>query len=102
VWRACFVPLPPQALDWRVQEEIVTGQAREVQFWEWLVFFSLLVSGILPGILWWYFTIHKIRFHAALAQDHGYPSVYLFEGWSEAQMKDIAHTVADATHLPLR
>jgi hypothetical protein len=28
--------------------------------------------------------------------------VYLFEGWSEAQMQDIAHTVADATHLPLQ
>jgi hypothetical protein len=45
--------------------------------------------------------MHKIRFHAALATDHGYPSVYLFDGWSEAQMKDIAHTVADATGLPL-
>jgi hypothetical protein len=100
-WRVCFLPLPPNTLDWRAHEEIVTGQAREVQFWEWLVLFSLLVGGIIPGIIWWYFTIHKVRFHAALAQDHGYPSVYLFEGWSEAQMKEIAHTVADATGLPL-
>jgi hypothetical protein len=100
-WRACFVPLTPRPLNWRVHEEIVTGRAREVQFWEWLVFFSLLTSGIIPGIVWWYFTMHKIRFHAALATDHGYPSVYLFDGWSEAQMKDIAHTVADATGLPL-
>ena len=101
-WRACFIPLTPRPIDWRGHEGIVTGQAREVHFWEWLVLFSLLVGGIIPGIIWWYFTMHKIRFHAALAQDHGYPSVYLFEGWSEAQMKEIAHTVADATHLPLQ
>jgi hypothetical protein len=101
-WRVCFVPIPPKPLDWRAHESIVTGRSREVEFWEWLVLFSLLVGGIIPGILWWYFTMHKVRFHAALATDHGYPSVYLFEGWSEPQMKDIAHTVADATHLPLQ
>ena len=73
-----------------------------MEIWEWLVLVFMLTLGIIPGILWWYFTMHKVRFHAALATDHGYPSVYLFEGWSEAQMQDIAHTVADATHLPLQ
>ncbi len=101
MWRACFIPLPAHPIDWRSHESIVTGQAREVDFWEWLVLTFLLIGGIIPGIIWWYFTMHKVRFHAALATDHGYPSVYLFEGWSEAQMQDIAHTVADATHLPL-
>jgi hypothetical protein len=101
-WRACFIPLTPRPVDWRSHEGIVTGQSREVEIWEWLVLFFMLTLGIIPGILWWYFTMHKVRFHAALATDHGYPSVYLFEGWSEAQMQDIAHTVADATHLPLQ
>jgi hypothetical protein len=99
--RICFFTAYALPIDVRGHEGIVTGRSNEVTGWEWLVFFFLLVSGIIPGLVWWYYIIHKITFQAALARDHGYPAAIVYQGWDEAQMRDIAVTLSGAAGLHL-
>jgi len=99
-WRVAFFPLKPQTIDVRSYERIVSGQYREVSVWEYWIFSCLLFCGVIPGILWWYLTIHKVTFHVSLSRDHGFSSYIVYSGWSETQMKEIAYTLCDASGLP--
>ncbi len=100
--RICFFTAYELPIDVRGHEGVVTGRSSEVSGWEWLVFFFLLLSGIIPGLVWWYYVIHKITFRAALARDHGYPSAIVYQGWDEAQMRDVAVTLSGAAGLRLQ
>jgi hypothetical protein len=99
-WRVCFIQREPQQVDVRGHANIASGRHREIGFFEYFNCFLLLGFGILPGILWWYFAIHKITFHVSLCRDHGYPAYTVYSGWSEAQMKEIAYALRDASGLP--
>jgi DNA-directed RNA polymerase subunit M/transcription elongation factor TFIIS len=99
--RICFFTAYELPIDVRGHEGVVTGRRSDVTGWEWLVFFFLLLSGIIPGLVWWYYVIHKITFHAALARDHGYPSAIVYQGWDEEQMRDIAVALSGAAGLRL-
>jgi hypothetical protein len=97
-WRVLFIEMKPVPIELYGYEGLVSGRFDESGFWEWFVFFCLL-PGVITAGLWWYFTMHKARFFTALAQDHGYPALYLYRGWSQEQMRDIACTVRDAAKL---
>jgi hypothetical protein len=99
-WRVAFFALGPQSIDVRRYAGIVTGQHREVTFWEYLVFFFLLFFALVPGIIWWYLAMYKVTFHVSLGSEHGFPEYILFSGWSEKQMKEIAFALRDASGLP--
>lgn len=99
--RICFIQTPPQKIAVHGYEGVVTGRDAEVSGWEWFVLMVLLIAGVVPGLIWWYFVMHKITFHAALSKDHGYPDTMVYQGWSEEQMREIARTVADAAGMQL-
>lgn len=99
-WRVAFFPLAPRSIDVRSYEGIVSGQHREVSIWEYWIFFTLLFFAVVPGIIWWYLAIYKVTFHVSLSRDHGFPSLILYSGWSEMQMREIAYTLRDASGLP--
>jgi predicted RNA-binding Zn-ribbon protein involved in translation (DUF1610 family) len=99
-WRICFIPQTPINYDLRHFEGIVTGQTRDVDIWDWLMLFLLLLWGIAPGIIWWYYGVFLDSFFVALSKDHGYPAEMLYRGWSKERMEEIAHAVRDATGLP--
>jgi hypothetical protein len=99
-WRVCFVAREPQRVDLRGgYEGIVSGRHRDITSWDYFLFFFLFVAGIVPGIIWYYFAIHKVTFHVSLSRDHGYPAYVVYSGWNEMQMKEIAYTLRDATGL---
>jgi hypothetical protein len=98
-WRAFFVPLPPQKTEVRGFEGVTTGEWHDAGFLEWFVLFSLLPWGLLPGIIWWYNTMHKEHFHVALARDHGHADVYVYRGRSQEQMHDISEALCNAAGL---
>jgi hypothetical protein len=100
-WRFCFLPFPPRVTEVRAFGGVTAGQYDPSGFWEWFIFIWLLLPGVLPGLFWWYFVIHKIAYHVSLTRDHGYPAVYVYRGRDEGQMRDIAQTLSDATGLQL-
>jgi hypothetical protein len=98
-WHVCFIARPPQMITVVGYESIASGRHRDIEQWDWLIFFFLFASGVIPGLIWWYFAIHKVNFHASLTRDHGYPAYVVYSGWDEMQMKEIAYTLRDATGL---
>jgi hypothetical protein len=97
-WRLCFLALRTTPVPVRGHAGVVTGRSSEAGFWEWFILLCLL-PGLIPAVIWWYVTIHKVRFHVALSRDHGYPATRVYRGWNEEQMNDIAQTLSDASGL---
>ncbi len=61
--------------------------------------FFLIVSGLIPGLIWFYLAIYKVTFHVSLSRDHGFPAYIVYSGWDEMQMKEIAFALREATGL---
>lgn len=101
VWRVCFLARKPLTIDVRGFEGIGTGMYDDVGTADWLVFLSLLLFLIVPGILWYFFVIARTTYFVALCKDHGYPDTMLYRGWSPDLMREIAATIKDATELPM-
>ncbi len=98
-WRFAFIPQAPKTIDVRNFNGIVSGQHRDVSSWDYFIMFFLLISGIVPGLIWFYLAIFKVTFHVSLSRDHGYPAQLVYSGWDEMQMKEVAFTLRDATGL---
>jgi len=75
---------------------VANGARSHSGFWEWLIFFNLLGSGIVPAVIYYYCVIHRTEFTVALTDEHGYPEVYVYRGWSEEQMHEVQQTLRDA------
>jgi hypothetical protein len=99
-WRVCFLAQPTITIRLSQYEGIVSGRTRDVSFWDWLIFFVVLPAGVVPAILWWWYAIYHDSYQVALSQDHGYPEMILYRGWSEEHMRDIARTLQEATGMP--
>ena len=98
-WRVVFVRRPTATIDLREYDGVVTGRSLDAGCYEWFIFFTLLPFFVLPGILWWYHIIHKLKYHAALTRSHGYPEITLYRGNSQERAEEVATTLRDAAHL---
>ena len=76
------------------------GVTNEVYTSDYLFLFILLASGLLPGILWWYLSFHKVTYFVALTQHHGHPEMYLYRGWSKELMEEMSQTLHEVVELP--
>jgi hypothetical protein len=92
-WRVCFVAQSSQAIRRSEYEGVVSGKGRAADFWDWFVQVILLILGIVPGVLWWYFVIRPDTYFVALTRDHGFPERTLYWGWDERQAQDMARTL---------
>ncbi|MGL4552019.1 MAG: hypothetical protein ACRC33_12640 [Gemmataceae bacterium] len=98
-WRFAFVPLKPEKTDVRGYEGVVSGPWMETGVMEWYVLVSLLMWGIIPGLIWYWQTIASPHYMVALAQDHGRPEFYVYRGRNPAQVNEIAEAICSATGL---
>ncbi len=92
-WRFFFLAQPTRAILLGDYEGVASGKWRDPDFWDWMIALFGFFMGIGPGVLWWYFFIHKDTFYVALTKDHGHPELHLYRGWKEEYMKDMAGTV---------
>ena len=99
-WTVCFLPRPPQPVDVSDYGGIVYGPYDETSIMEWLVLIILVLAGIIPGILWFYFVFIRVSFQVALSKEHGYPEMVLYRGSNQDMIIDIAETVRNVAHLP--
>ena len=94
-WRIGFIPRPPEKIDLRDYEGIVTGQTSDIGVTDYAVLFTLMLFGIIPGIIWLLTAMQKDTFYVALTRDHGHPVMPLYQGWSEATMHEIEGTLRE-------
>ncbi len=91
-----FIPWPATRIDVRDYFSVITGARAPAGMLEWFVFLFLLGFGLVPALLYWYCAIHKTEYTVALTSVHGNPEVYVYRGWSEAQMHEIKETLHTA------
>src|SRR5581483_6389073 len=70
-WYLCFFERPPESIRLRDFEGVATGKEQYAGCWEWIVFFFLFTWLFVPGIIWWYFAIHRESLFVALTRYHG-------------------------------
>jgi hypothetical protein len=99
-WYVFFVETRPQEIDLDSYNQFIRGRSTDSGFFEWWIFFQLLLYGLVPGLFWWYYIIRPIKCHLALARDHGYPEIILYRGGNQQYMEELAATLRDATRLP--
>jgi hypothetical protein len=100
-WRIAFYPLESKSLHWRECEEIRVLYA-ETGCLEWVMFFGLLSSTVVGGLLWYWYVIRPGNVKTALCQTLGDPVMPLYLGTSTERAEEIAREVSEATGLPWR
>jgi hypothetical protein len=100
-WRFCFFELRATKFRRNDYEGILTGTTYDIRGSDWIIFGLGIACGLVPGLLFWYFAMQKLSYYVALAKDHGFPSDYLYRGWSQEQSLDIAQTLHEISGLPL-
>jgi len=99
-WRVCFFERAPlKVVPWEY-EGIKIMRAHNVQVLDIIMLVMLGIIGVIPGILWWKWSMSRATYYVAMTRNHGFPELALYHGGSEDQMQDIAHTLCDATGLP--
>lgn len=98
-WRVCFIPRPPGRIPVSGCDGVQTGHSYQVGVIDWMILISLLIVGLIPGIIWYFSFMQRDTYHVALTRDHGYAEHILYRGWNQDQAADMAHTIADATGL---
>jgi hypothetical protein len=99
-WRVCFVPAKKTPVPLRDYEGVMTGIVAETAVLDWSLFLLLLGAGIVPGVLWWYYIMHKDTLYVALSKNHGFPEYMLYRGTDEAKVMDIAETLHEVAGMP--
>jgi hypothetical protein len=99
-WRVFFFPQAPVPIALREYEGVATGPAQSSDTINWVVLVCLLLAGGLPGLLWWLFAFHQESYYVALTQNHGYPELILYQGWSQERAREISQTLHDVAGLP--
>jgi hypothetical protein len=72
----------------------------QIHLLEWIGMLLLMPLSFVPAGIAYYIFFHKISFFVAMSLGHGYPSKYLYKGWSEEHMRDLAETVSEVTTVP--
>jgi hypothetical protein len=101
LWRVGFWPLEPKTLKWREAEEIRVMHA-ESGCLEWVIFFILLDTTLIGGILWYWYVIRPGPVKAALCKDLGDPVTPLYLGTSTERAEEVAKAVSEATGIMWR
>jgi hypothetical protein len=100
-WRVAFVPMAPQTLKWREAEEIRVIHA-DPGCLEWVIFFALLGSTLIGGLVFYWFAIRPGHVKAALCKDLGDPFAVLYMGTSTERAEEVAKSVSEATGIMWR
>jgi hypothetical protein len=99
-WRLCFIPRPPVEVDVHTYSGVVYGQKHEISWMDMFILVGLIVSGIIPGLIWFYLVFLRETVYVALAKAHGYPDLILYQGGNQELMREIAETIGDVAHMP--
>ncbi len=99
IWYSFFFKLPPRTNKLIGYANITSGRVNEAGFWEWLLMFGLLPYCIIPGVVWWYLSIHRDTFFVVLARDHGAPALSIYRGFNQEVMTDIAESLSNLSGL---
>ncbi len=101
-WRICFIPMQPVEIDWRKSHALGIIHTHTTGLLEWFTFFYLLLLFIVPGVLFYWWVIHPMRYQVVLCDVYGSVDDVIFRTTSDEQPDEICRTASTATGLMYR
>lgn len=101
-WRVCFIPMTPLEIDWKKSHAVGHINTHTIGFLEWLTFFYLLLLFVVPGIVFYWFVIHPMRYQVVLCDVYGSVDDIVFRTTSDDQPDEICQVISTATGLMYR
>jgi hypothetical protein len=98
-WRVLFIARPAITVPLHEYEGVVIKLSHHVGVLDWVIFVGGLLSGIIPGLIW-FWAMRQDTYEVALTKDHGYAERILYRGWSESHAQEIAKTLHELSGLP--
>jgi hypothetical protein len=98
-WTICFIPRPPQEIDVSDYGGVTHGPRDENSMMEWMILLLLVISGIIPGLIWLYFVFIRTSFEVALTKQHGHDELVVYRGSNDKMVVDIADTLRKTARL---
>jgi hypothetical protein len=99
-WRVCFFARQPEKIVPLRYHGIRTTSTYGVSMADIAMTIFLGVLGLVPGIIWLFWSLRKITYEVALTGEDGHTEVRLYTGSSEKQMQEISETLHGVTGLP--
>jgi hypothetical protein len=100
-WRVLFIARPTITIPLREYEGVATRLGHDVGVLDWIIFAMALLSGIIPGLIWWFWAMQQDTYEVALTKDHGYPARILYRGWNQGRAQEMVRTLQEVCGLPL-
>ena len=99
--RLLFVPLAPAEIEWKHLVGVGRLASHPGNIFSWLTCLYLLVMGILPGILFWWFELRQERSNVVLTNVYNGIEETLFSSKKEDEAEKVAQLVSEASRLKL-
>ncbi|QEL13919.1 hypothetical protein [Limnoglobus roseus] len=101
-WRIAFVPVAPIKVDWKKSHAIGPIATYTPGLVEWFTFIYLLFLFVLPGVLFYFYVIHPVRFQIVLCDNYGSTDQVIFRTTSQEQADEVCSVTSTATGLQYR
>ncbi len=101
-WRFAFVPLTPRRVDWKKNHAVGSVATYTPGMLEWCTLIYLLMLGVLPGVLFYFYVIHPMRFQIVLCDVYGSTEEVIFHTTSQEQSDEVCRVTSTATGLQYR
>jgi steroid 5-alpha reductase family enzyme len=99
--RLVFVPMNPAKIEWKHLVGVGKLATHPGNIFAWLTCLYLLVMGILPGILFWWFELRQERLNVVLTNVYNGIEETLFSSKKEEEGEKVAQLVSEASGLKL-
>ena len=100
--RIAFVKLTPVKLQWKDSTGITLFGVHDPGIFSWLTCAYLILLGILPGILFYWFIIRPEQFHVALCNVYGSTDEVIYHSKDREHAVEVAKGVADTMNLQIQ
>jgi hypothetical protein len=100
-WRYAFFERPPKTHRWKEHDSVVVVMSNDFDPFDWAFAFILLGYCVLPGLIFWWFVIHRDKYTVFLCKDHGFPETAIFRTLSKERAEEVRDAVSQITTLPV-
>ncbi len=100
--KIAFVPAFSQKVEWKETTHVGILAGHDAGMFAYGTCLYLLLMGVVPGILFYYFVIHPTRFNIVLGDVHGSVDETLYRTTDQDEADEVARFVAEATGLHFR
>jgi len=98
-WRVCFIARRPEKIQPHRFAGLRTSATYGMSAMDIGLLIFLVLLGIIPGFLLWYFDLRKPTYYVYLTDEYGHSNLRIYTGKSDQMWQDIADTLNSVVGL---